>query len=71
MPEQIDFFGGLDLHHKSPNSGERQYKSRIQKNTIWSRSENWWERVDLYEGFVPHKFQGVTWPNLHYIRPSS
>ena len=29
--EQIEFFNSLDLYHKSPDSGERQYKSRTRK----------------------------------------
>ena len=29
LPPQIIFFNGLALYHKSPNSGERQYKSRV------------------------------------------
>jgi len=42
--EQIVFFHCLDLNHKPPDSGERQYKSRPGKKRICLRSEGWWKR---------------------------
>jgi len=47
-PDQIVFSNRLDIHHKSPDSGERQSQSREPKTAIWSYSEGWWIDFDAF-----------------------
>jgi hypothetical protein len=42
MREQIVFFKTPGLHHRSPDSGELQYKSRELNMSIWVHCEGWW-----------------------------
>ena len=69
--EQIVFPVCLDLHHKPPDSGERQYKSGALKKAVWSYIEEAVGRVEWWKIGWERRGEEVPALNENYYTPGS